>query len=145
MRTFAFIVIALTSVATAAPGPREDTERYRYDRFDHFDRDHHAPAHDDWIVLATATPDSHGTEFVMVGRDAGRFSQLRIVAEAGRVELARVRVDFADGTRRVYPVDRVIGGRRDHSVDIDLRTDKEIDQVAVTTWRNNATYSVYGL
>jgi hypothetical protein len=142
MRIIAAIVIALTSVATASPGPNENTGRYRYGQPD---SEHHAPRHGEWIPLATATSDDHGTEYVMVGRDAGRFSKIRIVADDGRVEVARIKVDFADGTHKTYQVNRVIGKHRDSSVDIDLRTEKEIDDVAVTTWKNNGTYSVFGL
>lgn len=144
MKTFALIVVASTSVATAQPTRDETTGRIDYD---HPGEQQRITRHRDggWTELATPTETTHGTEFVMVGPEEGRFSQLRIVANDGRVEVRRVQVFFSDGTSRVFRIEKVIGRKHDRAVTIDLRANKSIEQVSITTSKDTrGTYSIYG-
>lgn len=98
-----------------------------------------------WIELATPTPAKHGTEFVMVGKDAGVFSKLRIDATTGRTNLVRVKVYFDDGEAKTVRLDRALHPRRNPSAIVDLGEPKLIDRVVITTERHTkGTYSLYG-
>jgi len=94
----------------------------------------HAARDPGWIELASPTPASHGREFVVLGADAGRFDQLRIVASSGRPEVHTVRVDYLDGRRRVFEIDRVLDVRRGAAY-LDLRGAHEIKQIIVASDR----------
>ena len=48
-------------------------------------------------AIATPTPASHGTEFVVVGKEQGSFGKLRVDADKGKVIVRRVRIYFDDG------------------------------------------------
>ncbi|TMQ06115.1 MAG: hypothetical protein E6J90_20530 [Deltaproteobacteria bacterium] len=123
------LVAASASLVSAAPGPEETTERISYNE--------HAkpqPAAPDpgWVELASATPASHGKEFVVLGANAGTFTQLRITAASGRPEIHSVRVDYQDGSHKVFHVDRVLDAKRRPAY-LDLRGAHEIKQVVVIT------------
>ena len=94
----------------------------------------HAARDPGWIELASPTPASHGREFVVLGADAGRFDQLRVVASSGRPEVHTVRVDYLDGRRRVFEIDRVLDVRRGPAY-LDLRGAHEIKQIIVASDR----------
>jgi hypothetical protein len=97
-----------------------------------------------WIELASPTSVKHGTEYIIVGADAGRFSQLRVDAYAGTVRLLRLRVFGSDGTVQTVQVGRTLD-RTHKSVVIDLFAWKAIDQIAITTdTRMQGKYTVYG-
>jgi hypothetical protein len=141
MKSFAVIlVLALTSAAGAQPERDTGWDRYRYgEKHETYRKD------GDWTVLASPTPTRNGTEYFSVGRDAGRFSQLRIVANDGRVFVRRVTVMFADGGKASYRLERRLGGRSDRDVLIRLGTDKRISQIIVQPDRDiTGSYSVYG-
>jgi hypothetical protein len=99
-----------------------------------------------WIEIASPTPAKHGTEFVVVGgADAGTFSQLRIDASKGRTAVRQVRVLFADGTQKTYPVGRTISDKGKKYELVDLGTTKAIDQVIIKTDDlGRGEYAVYG-
>ena len=102
------------------------------------------PSDGHWIELASPTSVKHGTEFIMVGAEAGRFSQLRVDAYAGIVILLRIRVFGNDGTIQTVQVGRRLD-RTHKSVVIDLLAWKAIDQIAITTeTRTQGMYTVYG-
>ena len=94
----------------------------------------HAARDPGWIELVSPTPASHGREFVVLGADAGSFDQLRIVASSGRPGVHTVRVDYQDGRRRVFEIDRVLDVRRGPAY-LDLRGAHEIRQIIVATDR----------
>src|SRR3954470_15261394 len=99
----------------------------------------------DWVELATPTPASHGSEFVVVGKDAGDFSQLRITAAKGEVSVRKVRVDFADGKSRTFNLGKTIHerGRTKYTV-VDLGDPRPIERIVVTTAASRGQYGVYG-
>jgi hypothetical protein len=99
-----------------------------------------------WIEIASPTPAKHGTEFIVVGgEDAGMFSQLRIDAAKGRTAVRQVRVWFADGTRKTFPVGRTISDKGRKYTIVDLGTPKAIDQVVIKTDDlGRGEYAIYG-
>lgn len=138
MRTTAITFVVLTSAASlvsATPAREETTERISYN--EHAKPPQTAAAGEPgWIELASPTPASHGREFVMVGSDAGTFTQLRVTAAAGRPEIHAVRVDYADGSHKVFHVDRVLAGKKATAY-LDLRGPHELKQIVVTTDRQS--------
>jgi hypothetical protein len=134
------IAMAATT-ATAQPRQEETTSRVSHVAPKPRPR---LPLDGHWIELASPTPVKHGTEFIMVGAEAGRFSQLRVDAYAGTVILLRLRVFGNDGTVQTVQVGRRLD-RTHKSVVIDLLAWKAIDQIAITTeTRTQGMYTVYG-
>ena len=140
---FAIVLVATAGVAAAQPKQEENNERVRYGDMD---KPKHDAARDDggWKQLATPTPAKHGTEFIEVGADQGTFDKLRVDADQGRVVVRRVKVFFEDGKSQVVNVDRVLDSRH-RSAEIDLKADKPIDRVVVTTEaQGGGEYALYG-
>jgi len=134
------LLAAVASFVSAAPVREETTRRISYNEHR---RDAPAPEVG-WIELASATPASHGREFVMIGADAGAFTQLRITAASGRPEIHSVRVDYQDGSHKVFRVDRVLDARRRPAY-LDLRGAHELKQLTVVTLRRSSgSYVVEG-
>lgn len=134
------IVLAATT-ATAQPRREETSGRVSYVAPQ---RKPGPPSEAHWIELASPTSVKHGTEFIIVGADAGRFTQLRVDAYAGTVILRRIRVFHHDGTVQTVQVGRTLD-RMHRSVEIELPAGKAIDQIAITTaTRTQGTYTVYG-
>jgi hypothetical protein len=137
------MLLGVTTAAWAQPGPAENSERIRYS-----DVSKNGPARlpaseTEWMPLASPTPASHGTEFVVIGDDHGPLAQLRIDAD-GKVLVRRVKVYFADGSSQVFAVDRLLDDKH-QSATIALRAPQTIDQVVVTTEPNSkGAYTVYG-
>jgi hypothetical protein len=131
--TFVFLVGA-GSLVSASPAREETTERISYNEA------HNArgkpKAEPGWIELASETPASHGREFIEVGADAGTFTQLRLTAAAGRPGIRAVRVDYQDGSRRTYEVEKVLSARR-RPVYVDLRGAREVRQIVVFSDRDS--------
>jgi hypothetical protein len=109
------------SVATAAPARDETTGRVSYS----------APAASEagWTELASATPASHGREFIVVGADAGSLTHLRVAAASGRPAIQAVRVDYIRGGHRTFAVGKSLTARR--PAVLDLRGPREIAQIVV--------------
>jgi hypothetical protein len=133
-----FIGLAiLLATTTAAQTPREgDMERVSYTA--PMTKPTPRPA---WIELATPTPARYGTEYILVGREAGRFTQLRIEAPFG-VYVESVVIRYADAKQK-----HVAGGYRldvKHPLILDVEA-KPIDTVIVTTDRHGTgSYRVLG-
>ena len=134
---FAIVLVAASGAASAEP------ERIGYG-------DTQAPKHDatrhdgDWRELATPTPAKHGTEFIVVGKEQGKFDRLRVDADKGSIILRRVKVYFEDGKEKVVQLDRVLGPKHPKA-EIDLGTSAAIDRVVVTTEpQGNGEYALYG-
>jgi hypothetical protein len=75
-------LVGAGSLVSASPVREENTERVSYN-----ERRANAvkpKAEPGWIELASDTPASHGREFVVVGADAGAFTQLRLTAGSRR-------------------------------------------------------------
>jgi hypothetical protein len=139
--TIGFLLSAVLLSSVAVAQPRWHDRRGRdYDRTYQLDR-----RDGRWIELATPTPARNGTEYVMIGPRQGRFSQIRIVALTGRVNLRHVRVVFTDGSARNYRINETIGRHHAPAVTFRLETRRGIDQLQITTDpRSRGTYTVYG-
>ena len=131
--TFVFLVGA-GSLVSASPARDETTERISYSRPQ---TQHVKPKADPgWIELASETPASHGREFIVVGADAGTFTQLRLTAAAGRPGIRAVRVDYQDGSRRTYEIEKILSARL-RPVYVDLRGPREVRQIVVFSDRDS--------
>src|SRR5437763_14271789 len=120
------LVAASASLVSAAPGPDETTERISYNERTRPRRQ--AAPEPGWIELASPTPASHAREFIMVGADAGTFTQLRLTAASGKPEIHSVRVDYGDGSHKVFHVDRALDAKRRPAY-LDLRGAHELKQI----------------
>lgn len=98
-----------------------------------------------WIELASPTPAKHGTEFVVVGEDAGSFARLRIDAAKGKTILRKVKVFFVDGKTKTVQVDRILSTRGKRSTIVEFGGAKAIDRIVVTTEpQTSGEYVLYG-
>ena len=141
---FTLILVGAVATASAQPEPAEPSGRVSYT--DQAEAAQPAAAQQTAggeVQLADPTPASHGTEFIVVGKDAGSFSQLRLAATNGKVIVHRVRIFFADGTQRAIDVDAALSGNRDAR--LDLKTPREIDHITVSTEPGRGTYALYGV
>ena len=86
----------------------------------------------------------YGTEYFLVGRGAGRFSQLRLDLYAGYVIVTQVRVTFIDGRVQTSNLRRTLDAWHRTS-SLDLVEDNAIDTIAVTTERwTGGSYELRG-
>jgi hypothetical protein len=141
---FTLILVGATGVAAAQPEPAEPSGRVSYTENGAAKPAAAQQATGDEVELATPTPASHGTEFVVVGKEAGAFSQLRLATTAGRVIVRTVRIFFDDGTSRAVQVDSILDANRKKDATIDLKGVKSIDHVTVTTEPGRGSYALYG-
>jgi hypothetical protein len=139
-----FTVIAL-GVATAASAQPKQEETSGRVRLDDDDQKQSAPRQPgDWVELASATPAKHGTEFVLVGRDAGAFSKLRIDPAKGKTIVRKVKVFFTDGKVKTVRVDKIVSEGKGPAL-IELGDPRAIDRIVVNTETHTAgQYAVYG-
>jgi hypothetical protein len=142
---FALIVVGAGTQAAAQPKSEEAPARVSLSDKAVPTRSDAARQPNDWALLASGTPAKHGKEFVVVGKDAGTFGKLRLDAGKGKVIVLRVKVHFDDGTSRVYIVDKRLDAKRQKSTLVDLKTEKPIDRIVVSTERyTNGEYALYG-
>ncbi|MEO7729388.1 MAG: hypothetical protein ABIY55_00320 [Kofleriaceae bacterium] len=100
---------------------------------------------DGWIELASATPASHGREFISIDADAGALTRLRLTAAAGRPGIQAVRVDYVHGGSRTFPIDKTLAAKRAPAY-VDLRGPRAIRQIIVISDRDSrGSYLVQGL
>lgn len=131
------------SVVSAAPADKESTERVSYTDSKTSAKD---SVRDDsgWIELASATPASHGKEYITVGADAGTFTRLRIDAASGRPIVRAVRIDYKNGQSKTMRIDSTLDAKRKPSAVLDLKGAHEIEQVVVITERDSkGNYAVF--
>jgi hypothetical protein len=128
------VVAATASLVSAAPAREETTGRISYN--EHAVQQVVTDHEPGWIELASPTPASHGREFVLVGADAGTFTQLRLTVASGRPEIYAVRVDYQDGSHRVFEVNRVLEARH-RPMYLDLRGAHELKQIVVVSDRRS--------
>jgi hypothetical protein len=141
---FTLIVVGTAGIAAAQPDPAEPNGRVSYTENGAAKP---AAAQQDVggeVELATPTPATHGTEFVVIGKEAGPFSSLRLAATTGRVIVRTVRIFFDDGTSRALQVDTIHDTGRKKDATIDLRGVKSIDHLTVTTEPGHGSYALYG-
>jgi hypothetical protein len=139
---FTLILVSAVATASAQPEPAEPSGRVSYTDSAAAAKPAAAQQSAGEVQLADPTPANHGTEFIVVGKDAGSFSQLRLAATSGKVTVRRVRIFFADGTQRAVDVDSVLATGRDARVD--LNGAKAIDRVTVATDTGPGSYALYG-
>lgn len=141
---FALIVAGHVGIAYAQPKQEEISGRVSLDD-PATDNSDGVRSSSEWVELATPTPANHGTEYIIVGADAGTFSQLRLAPASGRTNVVRVKVFFADGDTKTVRVDRTLSTKRKKSAYVDLGAPRTIDRIAVTTeTHTKGTYAVYG-
>jgi len=129
------LLAGTVAVVAAAPVRDETTRRFSYNA--HKSADPSSDHEPGWVELASATPVKHGREFIMVGADAGPLSQLRITATSGRPAIRALRVDYLDGSRKVFVVGKVLGARGRPAY-VDLRGRHEIKQIVVMADRSSS-------
>lgn len=140
---FAVVLLGASASVSAQPGPAENSERIRYSDTSKNGPAHPATGEAEWVQLASPTPASHGTEFLVPGDNHGPFTQLRIDAD-GRVELHLVKIYFVDGSEQIARLYRVLGGKQ-RSATIEVSSPQAIDRLIVTTDPNTkGAYAVYG-
>jgi len=138
-----FVVGTATTVA-AQPKSEESTGRVSLDdRKTPTKRTARQPG--EWVELASATPAHHGQEFVPVGKDAGMFRTLRLEVAHGKVVVLRLKVRFADGTTKVYSIDKRLDAKRHRSTLVDLKAERpnQTNLLKTETYTRGA-YALYG-
>lgn len=136
------IVVAASSTAAAEPKQEETSGRVSIN--ENSDPKADTPRQPgQWVELASPTPAKHGTEFVIVGKEAGTFAKLRVDATKGRTNVRKVKVFFADGTEKSVHLDKALKSGK--SAQVDLGADKAIDRIVVVTeTHTKGEYAVYG-
>lgn len=133
----ALILAAAPGVVSAAPAKDETGERVSYSG----ERARTSlPADGEWVEIASATPASHGREYITV---EGRYGLLKIDAAKGRPVVQTVRVVYTDGKERVVRIGRALGGKS--ATAIIQVTGAPIDHVVVhTNPKSKGAYVVQG-
>ena len=136
------IVIAAGGAASAEPKQEETSGRVRLDDKQNKKADEpRQPG--DWVELASPTPAKHGTEFVIVGKDAGAFAKLRIDPAKGKTIVRKLKVFFVDGGVKTVQLDKVVSQGKPALVQ--LGDAKTIDRIVITTeTHTNGQYAIYG-
>lgn len=126
-------------------GPGRFDRPYRHRDRRAFDGDGPRRYRPTWIALSASSPLTRAEDCIEV-HDRGTFTQLRVQAGGGRARVDRVVVKFADGSRQVEDLDRVLGGRSDF-VDIPLDgNNRRIDRIVVTgTTGRRGAVQVFGI
>lgn len=134
------LVFCLAAIGATQSVYADVDSRVRMDQYEH-----HRPRRGDhdWVTLATPTPSRNGTEYILVGREAGWFRTLRVEAVSGRVFVRQVDV-YSGRFRRSYRLDTMLDAS--HPVlYVDLGKPWVIDRIAVTTARwTRGAYTVQG-
>lgn len=156
---FVCILVGVTSIAAAEPAPPsppkpesaapktdEASGRVSYvePKTDTAAQQEAPRATGQWVEIASPTPSKHGTEFIMVGEDAGAFSQLWVAPAKGTTLVRSVRVIYADGSSKRFRVDSTINKKGRKFAVVDLKGNKTIDHIVVNTEIGKGTYALYG-
>jgi hypothetical protein len=141
---FTVIILGAATAVSAEPKQEETSGRVRLDD-DQNNKKADAPRQPgDWVELASPTPAKHGTEFVIVGKDAGAFAKLRIDPAKGRTIVRKVKVFFANGKVKTVQLDKVVS-QKSKPLFVELGDPKLIDQIVVTTeTHTKGQYAIYG-
>jgi hypothetical protein len=139
-----FTIIIVTMTTTAAAEPKQEETSGRVSLNEKSDKKADAPRQPgDWIQIASPTPAKHGTEFVIVGKEAGYFAKIRVDGAKGKTIVRRVRVFFTDGKVKNVQLDKTL--TQGKSALVDLGDPKAIDRVVVTTeTHTSGEYAIYG-
>jgi hypothetical protein len=151
--TFATSVVAAAPSRTAAPPAHESIAPTRDETTGRlsYNGDAPRPAVDaadhggGWVELASATPASHGREFIYVDADAGALTRLRLTAATGHPAIQAVRVEYVHGGAKTFPVGKTLAAQR-APAEVDLRGPREIRQIVVISRpESSGSYIVQGL
>jgi hypothetical protein len=140
------LLAATASLATAEPKQDENSGRVSYTG--KHDPSSKVTTHRDGdvVVLADPTPCKHGKEFIEVGENAGRFSQLRVDAHQGKVIVRRVRIEYVDGKTQTVDVDKILTKQNPSATITVAKGPRAIDSIVVTTeTETNGSYSLAGI
>lgn len=140
---FTLILVGAVATASAQPEPAEPSGRVSYTDSAQLAKPAAVQQAAGEVQLADPTPASHGTEFVVVGKDAGSFSQLRLAATSGKVTVHRVRIFFADGAQQAIDVDRVLDADHQKDATVNVKA-RPIDHITVATAPGRGSYALYG-
>jgi hypothetical protein len=144
MRVHLLLVLGLVA-ATISPAlaqPEEDGARVPFRGSG--ERYHRSRSEHDWVRIASPTSTKFGTEYIIIGKDAGVFRSLRIDAVAGTVDIRRVSVLTHRYAKRTFNVRRRLDARHP-SLYIDLGASTRISQIVITTNRRVAgSFTIYG-
>lgn len=133
------ILVAATSTATA-----EHEELGGRVSFNTTDSYRPPVTNRDWVRLASQTPTKYGTEYFIVGRDAGWFRTLRIDAISGTVGVRRIQIVSPGRLSKTFYVERWLDARHPVAF-VDLGVPRRIEQLVVTTDRFPAgVYTIFG-
>ena len=95
------------------------------------------------MQLGSPSRTSVGTQYIVVGRDAGWFRTLRFEVTSGSVNIRHVRV-LSDRRFQTFAVNRRLDGRHPIAY-VDLGVARRIENLAVTTDRfPRGSYVVHG-
>jgi hypothetical protein len=143
-RVLALIVVGISTTAAAEPKQEEISGRVSLNENDATNDPPRAPS--EWVELADPSPAKHGKQFIIVGRQAGYFSRLRVDAAKGRTHVRSVEVQFDDGTTKTVRLNRTISTSGRKSALVELADEpKAIEQIIVTTDRVGGEWSLYGI
>lgn len=85
-----------------------------------------------WVALSAPLQLSRAGQGAVEVRDRGTFTQLRLQSDRGRAQIERVVVQFADGSRQVAQLDRVLDSRGEF-VEISLDgNNRRVSRILVT-------------
>jgi hypothetical protein len=139
-----FTVIVVAAATSASAEPKQEETSGRVSLNEKSDPKADAPRQPgDWVEIASPTPAKHGTEFVIVGKEAGYFSKLRVEGAKGKTTVRKLKVIFADGSVKNVSLGKTLV--RGKSTLVDLGATKAIDRIVVSTETNTTgEYAVYG-
>ncbi len=136
------LLAGAASFVSAAPKHEENTERVSYKDTKPKPKD--AARNDDWVEIASATPTSHGREYIQVGAGAGTFTRLKVEAAKGRPGVRSLRVDYKNGGSHVYSVGKLL--TKNSPAYVDLRGAHEIERIVVNAdTGSSGSYRVLGI
>lgn len=119
-------------MATAQPG-----DDYRVPYSGHVE-------HRGWVRIGTPTPTRFGTEYFVVGHQAGWFHMLRFDRTWGTVVLRQIKIVTRGRETRTFNVNVRLDARHPATY-IDLGRPRAIDTMIVTTDRwPYGSYTIYG-
>jgi hypothetical protein len=147
---FTAIILGATATVTAQPKreppPKQEENGGRVRLDDKKPAPQDAPRSvSDWIELASPTPAKHGTQFVIVGTEAGAFSRIRLDAAKGKTIVRYVKIFFDDGKLKTVRLDSILSEKGRNSAFVELGSPKAIDRIVIHTEpHTSGEYVIYG-
>jgi hypothetical protein len=132
LATCVLAAVASSGGVSAEPDRTESTQHVDYNEHHHA-RPAPARSEDGWLEIASPTPATNGREFIPLDEGSGKIASLRIAASSGRLYVDTVRVEYADGTHRLFAIERVLDASKRAPALVDLRGPHDVRQIVVTT------------